>query len=384
MRNFLQHSLDSVYNNLPFHRIVPKALLQTGDPSLTGTGGQAAFPPYDGLPCEHHDRLRFRCRGVVAMVAHAGKIRSQFFITLREALSLDGEHPIFGLVVGDGLWRLGMLEEAGEDVAKVKSVQVEQNPFNDLVPRAKVSDQKRSDTRRVNAKRAVRSNKLLSFARDSDSGSDDEDGGWRGAVRRRPRRTMGNQPRAVTGPSRPTSAPSTKEDVIRGANEEFERLRAQLLSGRGSSAGASGAGTSSASRIESGARGKASKAGEKGAAESKIKADKSVRPAGKWKVGKASGVSASDRAIGLRGGIGKRRKRAADGEMLKRLRGFEQKLREGKKLARKGGKGGKGEWFAKALRLTPGRVEEDEEYEVIIGRKKDEGWKEEDRQWRSR
>ncbi|EPY80062.1 hypothetical protein CB1_000872008 [Camelus ferus] len=83
------------YDNTIFHRVVPGFIVQGGDPTGTGTGGESVY----GAPFkdEFHSRLRFNRRGLVAM-ANAGPHDngSQFFFTLGRADELNNKHTIFG------------------------------------------------------------------------------------------------------------------------------------------------------------------------------------------------------------------------------------------------------------------------------------------------
>ncbi|TKC42488.1 hypothetical protein EI555_004736, partial [Monodon monoceros] len=83
------------YDNTIFHRVVPGFIVQGGDPTGTGTGGESIY----GAPFkdEFHSRLRFNRRGLVAM-ANAGPHDngSQFFFTLARADELNNKHTIFG------------------------------------------------------------------------------------------------------------------------------------------------------------------------------------------------------------------------------------------------------------------------------------------------
>lgn len=79
-RNFVALALEGYYDACVWHRIVPGFIIQTGDPSGTGTGGESFF----GAPFENelHQRLRFNRRGLVAM-ANTGERNtneSQFFV----------------------------------------------------------------------------------------------------------------------------------------------------------------------------------------------------------------------------------------------------------------------------------------------------------------
>lgn len=65
-RNFIQLTLEGYYDNTIFHRVVPGFMIQGGDPTGTGQGGESIFgQPFQD---EFHQRLRFTHRGIVAMV----------------------------------------------------------------------------------------------------------------------------------------------------------------------------------------------------------------------------------------------------------------------------------------------------------------------------
>lgn len=83
------------YDGNSFHRVVDGYLAQTGDPSGTGYGG----PGYS-FPLEIDPGLSFNQPGMVGL-ANAGPDTngSQFFITLRALLDLDGKYTIFGQVI---------------------------------------------------------------------------------------------------------------------------------------------------------------------------------------------------------------------------------------------------------------------------------------------
>lgn len=129
-RNFLQHVLDEDYTNNTFHRVSPGFVIQTGDPTGTGEGGQniyedREFERYDDdwarllgrekdekirFGDEIHSRLKFNRRGLVGMAKGTGPgggYGTQFFITLADCRAqLDGKCTMFGRVEGDGIYNI--------------------------------------------------------------------------------------------------------------------------------------------------------------------------------------------------------------------------------------------------------------------------------------
>ncbi len=93
--NFEKLVREGYYDGVIFHRVIPKFMIQGGDPTGTGRGG----PGY-AIPDEFTGSLRNE-RGTIAM-ANAGPDTggSQFFINLVDNRHLDGRHPVFGRVTG--------------------------------------------------------------------------------------------------------------------------------------------------------------------------------------------------------------------------------------------------------------------------------------------
>mmetsp|Transcript_6871 Transcript_6871/g.10011 ORF Transcript_6871/g.10011 Transcript_6871/m.10011 type:complete len:188 (+) Transcript_6871:51-614(+) len=104
------------YNGTIFHRIIKDFMIQGGDPTGTGRGGESV---YGGkFEDEITRNLKHVGAGVVSM-ANAGPNTngSQFFITLKPTPFLDGKHTIFGRIYsGMGvIQRMGLVATDGED-----------------------------------------------------------------------------------------------------------------------------------------------------------------------------------------------------------------------------------------------------------------------------
>ena len=91
--NFVKLARDRFYDGVIFHRVIPDFMIQTGDPTGTGSGGP-------GYTFEDEVNDHKVVRGALAM-ANAGPNTngSQFFIVTAEACPwLDGKHTVFGRV----------------------------------------------------------------------------------------------------------------------------------------------------------------------------------------------------------------------------------------------------------------------------------------------
>ncbi len=98
VKNFIGLAEKNYYNGVTFHRVIDNFMVQGGDPTGTGRGGESLF----GGPFEDEivDTLRHSAAGILSM-ANAGPNTnaSQFFITLVPTPWLDGRHTVFGKVV---------------------------------------------------------------------------------------------------------------------------------------------------------------------------------------------------------------------------------------------------------------------------------------------
>ena len=86
------------YDGVSFHRVIRGFMIQGGDPSGTGRGGQSFFGK--SFEDEFKPNVVFNKAGLLAM-ANAGPNTngSQFFITTVPTPHLNGRHTIFGEVV---------------------------------------------------------------------------------------------------------------------------------------------------------------------------------------------------------------------------------------------------------------------------------------------
>lgn len=212
-RNFLQHVLDGYYENSIFHRISPGFVIQTGDPTGTGEGGENIYADGDKsmerysdnwarllkLPEERynervvlgdelHSRLKFNRRGLVGMAKMIEKpdlnqYGSQFFITLADCRNeLDGKCTMFGRIEGDGIYSVMKIAEGElledterplypEKILKAEVVEMPSGPaWDELHMRNKIAQRTTED--RSAPKKKVQKKKgksMLTF------GGDDED-----------------------------------------------------------------------------------------------------------------------------------------------------------------------------------------------------------------
>ncbi len=112
VENFMTHIKNGYYDGLIFHRVIPGFMIQGGDPTGTGMGGESIW----GAPFEDEfsPKAIFDKVGVVAM-ANAGRNTngSQFFITTVPTYWLNGRHTIFGQTT----------KESMDVVKKIEAVQ---------------------------------------------------------------------------------------------------------------------------------------------------------------------------------------------------------------------------------------------------------------------
>ncbi|KAL5706782.1 peptidylprolyl isomerase [Ranunculus cassubicifolius] len=146
--NFLTLCERGYYNGTVFHRSIRNFMIQGGDPTGTGTGGESIWgKPFKDEP---NSRLTHSGRGVVSM-ANSGPHTngSQFFILYKSANHLNYKHTVFGGVVG-GLTTLAVMEKVPvddkdrpEEDIKITGVSVFVNPYTE--PDEEDEDDKKKD-----------------------------------------------------------------------------------------------------------------------------------------------------------------------------------------------------------------------------------------------
>ncbi|KAI9704643.1 MAG: Peptidyl-prolyl isomerase cwc27 [Bogoriella megaspora] len=181
-RNFLQLCIDGYYDGTVFHRLVPGFIVQGGDPTGTGAGGESS---YDGEPFadEFHSRLKFNRRGLLGM-ANTGKKDdngSQFFLTLDKTQELQGKNTMFGRIVGDTIYNLMKIGEAevateGGDrplyPTTVTGTEVLVNPFEGMTKRTRAAEWTKDDRTEKRKLKKKAAKNMLSFGGDEGDGED--------------------------------------------------------------------------------------------------------------------------------------------------------------------------------------------------------------------
>ena len=159
-------------------------MVQGGDPTGTGTGGDSVYG--ETFIDEFHQRLNFSHRGIVAMANDGERNQngSQFFMTTAPSCDwLEKKHTIFGKIAGETIFNLIKLSEVeidGETDRPIcdpipmieKALVLDSGPFDDIVPRqivrpdivTKVEEAPKKKT----FKAAIRNNNLISFADEDD------------------------------------------------------------------------------------------------------------------------------------------------------------------------------------------------------------------------
>lgn len=134
--NFLALCASGYYNGALFHRNIPGFMIQGGDPTGTGKGGESIWKRK--FEDEFVPQLQHNARGIVSM-ANSGPDTngSQFFILYSKQPHLDNVYTVFGRVI-HGFDILDAMEKVpvdGKDrptkEIRIESVVIHANPIAD-------------------------------------------------------------------------------------------------------------------------------------------------------------------------------------------------------------------------------------------------------------
>mmetsp|Transcript_5593 Transcript_5593/g.12389 ORF Transcript_5593/g.12389 Transcript_5593/m.12389 type:complete len:652 (+) Transcript_5593:259-2214(+) len=134
------------YDNTIFHRSIKNFMIQGGDPTGTGLGGESIYGKT--FKDEVDSRLVHNGRGILSM-ANSGPATngSQFFITFKSCRHLDYKHSVFGRVVG-GMDVLSAMEKVATDEEdrpleeiKVTGATVFTNPYQEMEDEEKAEEE---------------------------------------------------------------------------------------------------------------------------------------------------------------------------------------------------------------------------------------------------
>lgn len=125
--NFIQHAKEKYYDGLTFHRVIPGFMIQGGDPSGNGTGGESIFGETfeDEIDPSNVVYAGGYKTGAVAMANRGPDTNGSQFFIMEKDYPLPPNYTIFGRVT------------KGQDIV-TKIANTERNPSNDM-PTQKVT-----------------------------------------------------------------------------------------------------------------------------------------------------------------------------------------------------------------------------------------------------
>ena len=98
VENFIKLSQKGYYNGVIFHRVIKNFMIQGGDPTGTGRGGESIWGKE--FANEYKPNVVFDKPGILAMANRGPNTNgSQFFITVAPTPWLNGGYTIFGKVI---------------------------------------------------------------------------------------------------------------------------------------------------------------------------------------------------------------------------------------------------------------------------------------------
>ncbi len=118
VENFMTHIKDGYYDHIAFHRIIKDFMIQGGDPTESGRGGESIW--HKDFKDEFKDKL-FDKAGVLAMANRGPNTNgSQFFITTAPTAWLNGHYTIFGQLAQNSMATLAKLNNTPVNGSKPK------------------------------------------------------------------------------------------------------------------------------------------------------------------------------------------------------------------------------------------------------------------------
>eukprot|EP00457_Paulinella_chromatophora_P019100 gb/GEZN01020655.1/.p1 GENE.gb/GEZN01020655.1/~~gb/GEZN01020655.1/.p1 ORF type:complete len:164 (+),score=18.62 gb/GEZN01020655.1/:102-593(+) len=133
-KNFLALCASGYYNGTKFHRSIPDFIVQGGDPTGTGKGGNSIYGKY--FDDEIVETLKHSSRGIVSMANRGPNTNgSQFFFIYDKQKHLDNVNTVFGRII-HGMDTLDSMEKMKVDdkdrpirPITIQSVKIHANPF---------------------------------------------------------------------------------------------------------------------------------------------------------------------------------------------------------------------------------------------------------------
>ena len=101
VNNFIELAKKGFYNGTTFHRVVPRFVIQGGDPNSKNTDRSKHGMGGPGYQLKAEFNKKAHRRGTLSMArsANPDSAGSQFFICVADVPSLDGQYTVFGEVV---------------------------------------------------------------------------------------------------------------------------------------------------------------------------------------------------------------------------------------------------------------------------------------------
>ena len=248
-KNFVALALEGYYDNIIWHRVVPDFIIQTGDPTATGLGGESFYG--ESFADELHQRLRFNRRGLLGMAnaSQPNSNDSQFFLTLAPTPELQGRHTMFGRISNNTIYNLvGLAENVGEIgdddrplfPPKLRAVRVVENPFEGQITlrvtreereemkrnRREAEKRKAERERTGDGEKKKKNTSLLSFGQEEDVEDDATFKGPKSShdLLKNDKRLLAEAVAARSAPT-PAKVSASSANGIEGAHSEKRRKR---------------------------------------------------------------------------------------------------------------------------------------------------------------